>query len=833
MVRRSVLSTLLCVAALAVSAEEPAGAVVPPAGGVEPLVPQRILGRSVEEWVKHLETRETERERKLAMTCLMDFGPAAAAAVPELIRLCKDEIQPDTPRWAAETLGTIRLEARAAVPELSAAVKAIAKPASFRAAACVALSRIDPQSSAVRKALLAACRDENGEVRQAALDALVPLAPFEPEAVERLYRALSNEEDAAVAARALRCLGAEGAEQLAKAIDKGGATARVAAGEALAQMEEEAAPALPLIVKQLKRQKDRDVRSALLLAASRIAPKDPVVLEALVANVVAGGRSIGEIAGAPPAQPYDMEIRALTAAGLDAVPALRAGLQARDAAVRRQAVLILGKLAQPPGDVVDDLVARAQDSDAGVRTAAIKALDGFGPAAAKAHGALLEIAAHDQPLSRVAQLAAFNVARSADKPRRRSLLETRPDAEIIAALENRDPAVRLEAAEALRSRTADARRIADALIVALGDGNAEVRIAAAHSLVRFGRRALGGLPTFTAWLDQASQKEEDAPDLAPCKAALAALAGVGPDAKAALPAILRVALSALPERNADVRGLLGTVLRIIGPDAAVPLVAQFKNASPVVRARAARAVAAMGAVGAMAAPEFLELSKSAVDSDAEAGCAGLEAIGPVAYQLAGAQLATMVHGDVFSSRRRWAAAAIGSIGIGEGDPARALDALLLALLDPDESVCRAAHDALVKIGAPALPKMRQLFKLGDTEIPPWALRAFVSMKADPAEVIPRLTELSMPGKRPAERATAAELLGGYAPGHVEAMPPLLRLLGDRDDAVARAAIRALAPFGEQAAARIPGLLRDSNPLVRRRAIEARQAWTAQRAKGGA
>src|SRR4051812_21148622 len=67
----------------------------------------RIMGKSVEGWIEHLKKYENEEERRVALVCLSDFGPAAAAAVPELLVLSKDELQPNTQRLAAETLGAI------------------------------------------------------------------------------------------------------------------------------------------------------------------------------------------------------------------------------------------------------------------------------------------------------------------------------------------------------------------------------------------------------------------------------------------------------------------------------------------------------------------------------------------------------------------------------------------------------------------------------------------------------------------------------------------------------------------------------------------------------
>ena len=105
---------------------------------------------------------------------------------------------------------------------------------------------------------------------------------------------------------------------------------------------------------------------------------------------------------------------------------------------------------------------------------------------------------------------------------------------------------------------------------------------------------------------------------------------------------------------------------------------------------------------------------------------------------------------------------------------------------------------MTRIGLIALPQLRDMLKLGTGEAPYWALRVLGRLKADPADVIPKLEEYALPGKLPVERGVSAELLGNYAPEHPEIIPVLLRVLGDREEFVARAAMRSLAPFGDVA-----------------------------------
>ncbi|HEY3321371.1 MAG TPA: HEAT repeat domain-containing protein [Planctomycetota bacterium] len=777
---------------------------------------QQIMGKDVNAWIEHLKTHENEDERKLAMFCLQDFGPAASAAVPELITLLGEELQTTTPRWAAETLAAIGTEAKSALPQLLSILADPRRAPTQRTAACAALPQIDPESPAVRKAVLLALRDNSAEVRAAAMQGAVTIAPFEPSVLATLSKMLLSGQDEHATALALRCMGQAGIEPLAKAVERGEGAARTEAAAALASMGSEANATLSVLMKTAKRERNAQTRGALLLAAVRVAPKDAEVLQTAVEqlafdpalrtpeNVVAG-------------------TRLLLSAGPAALPAMRAGLRANDPAVRREIVGMLAKLPNPGPDVVGDLIGRVQDQDAEVRRAAIKALDSLGPTAAAAKDALLNAAKSDAALARAAELAALNVSRDPQRPRLRSLLEAKPDAEVLAALKNDDAAIRAEAAEALRTRTDGKETVASALIGALADKEAAVRVAAARSLARFGDFSRTALPTFVQWID--------GEDAAQQQAALVALAGMAAEAKPALPAIVKRALSPAYDSDPELREMLSITLRLVGTDAVPALVAELKNEDPVARARAARTIASMSAVGATAVPDLIELSKSAVDSDAQAALTALGAIGPAAFPMAKGHLAGTLLTDLFADRRKWAALAIGEMGIPKDvDAKHVFDALQAALLDPDESVCRAAHGALVRIGDPALPRLRELLKLGEGQASYWwAVRTLARLKSDADDVIPRLLEVTQPGVIQikqgafAERGSAAELLGNYAPQHTELIPEMVKLLSDRDDIVSRAATRTLVKFGEAAVEPIAKLLQDRRPLTRQRAMEALDA----------
>ncbi|HYF50923.1 MAG TPA: HEAT repeat domain-containing protein [Planctomycetota bacterium] len=812
----------VCIALAAIALASAARAETPTPA---PHVVERIMGKDAAGWVEHLKRFENEFERKKAMLCLMEFGSDAADAVPELRVLMKDELQVETQRFAIITLGHIGSAAKPAVPDLLAALNDPNRPAPHKAAALASLAQIDPQAPAVRKAVLAAVRSESPEIRAEALDALVTIAPYEPVAITTLNKSLLLAADAKQAANAFLCMGAAGVEHLLKGLERGEPETRIACAEALSALGSDAARVLPAVLKAAKRERDAAARAPYVLAAARIAPQDAAVLDLLSEQLAAvvspplegGGRGRGDAADAQELPKIPLEGRLLVAAKEAAMPAIQKGLRSRDARVRLQFVELLPLLPKS-ADVAHELLSRAQDRDNAVAMAAIKALDALGPAAASTKDGLEELAANtalEAPLRRAALLAALNVSRDEKAPRHRSPYEKKSDAEILTLLRNPNADVRRDAAEALFASREDNPELAQALIAALSDPEEKVRIAAARSLVRFGKYTREQLPTFTEWLESEN--------IALRKAALAALAGMGADARPAMDVLVAAALSPSADSDAEMRKLLAVALRMIGPDAVPKLVESLKAKDAEVRARAARAIASMKDVAATAIPDLIELTKSAVDSDAQAGFAALQAMGNVAYHVAGPHLIETLRADAFAERRKWATWALGEIKIPpppEGDKLKVVDALMEALLDTDPAVCRGAHGALVGIGEAALPRLRDFLRIGEGETPYWAVRVMARLKADPADVIPRLAELTLPGKLPVERGVAAELLGEYAPAHKEIIPILLRVLSDREDYVARAAIRSLALFGEEAIPSVRALLKNRNPLLRRRVIEA-------------
>ncbi len=791
----------------------------------DPAPVQKVLDKDVNGWIEHLKGFENEKQRRLAMLCIAEFGPGAVGAVDELRRLFKAGAQPEVQRSAYMTLGAIGPAAKDALPDLLAVVNDPSQPPAHRAAALDAVAQIDPQSSAVIRAVAAGLRDSKREVRSEAIDAAVTVAQFDSTVIPTLSRMLTNPDDARDVSIALRCLGDPGLDVLIRGVERPDSGIRALCAEALGRSGKMASRALPSLLRSAAREREPQANLLLTAAAARIAPKDPALLDVLAQRLSLTEQDVlpeslaGNDDNKIPRTPYEFETKRLSAAGTAALPAIRHGLQSTNAAGRLRLVGILAKLTPPPTDAVSDLISRVQDTDAAVRLASAKALDAYGPTAALAKEALERMAQTDpegSPAQRTAALAALNVSRAADHARYKWAMEPETTEQLLADMKSAKAWQRQEAAEVLRTRADAGEPVANALLEALNDADAKVQMAAARSLAHFGKYSRVAINTFEQWL------EKD--DSAAQRAALIALAGLGEDAKPALSRILKLALAESTAKDKDLENTLSVVLRVIGPDAVAALTAEFKTPDAAIRARAAHVLGLMGAVASTAVPDLVELSKSMVDSDARAGFEGLGVIGPPAYPLAAPYLVYVLRGDLFAERRKWATWALAEIKVpANGDKEQVIDALRQELLDTDEGVCRGAHGALVRIGDPALPQLRVMLKLGEGDAPYWALRVLARLKADPADVVPKLLEYCDPGKLPIERAVCAELVGNYAPDHPESIPVLLRVLGDREDFVARASIRSLVPFGDIAVPSLQKLLKQRNPLLRRRAIDALEA----------
>ncbi len=675
-----------------------------------------------------------------------------------------------------------------------------------------------------------------------------------PPALETLAKAALSSRDAKEADAALRTIGDPGVDALLHALAAGSPLTRAAAADALGSMKRAGRRAFPALVQAARKETDRRAREAQIFGAANLSVRDPAVLELLA-------DSLG--AKADPFAPF----RWITAddllygVGKDALPALRKALHSDYSSSRLAALRILARFVVPTlenaenpddtenrtflelrddasktqpalpvgvGDCLADIAGRLQDKDDGVRLFALATLNRIGPAAAGTLEALQKASAErsaelkpDQKtgksasmaFQRLAAIAALNVSRNAAAPACLTPFDGFTEVQLLAALANASPAGRADAALALRLYSANAVN-ADPLSKALDDPDPHVRRAAAQALGYFGAGAAGALPTLIKWLESEPKSR---------RAAIETLANLGANATdAAAPLARTAAEDAWPDDPEFPKALV----RALRPHAAVAvpaLTGYIRSGSPEIRVRSAKALGLLGAAAAEALPALVELAQSADEAEAHAAYDALRLIGPEKDPEAIPFLAGVIRGELFASRRKWAVWALGQSrpALDAGIPERA-GALAAALYDGDDSVCRAAYDALLEIGEPAVPILTATVSTDRSARSYWPLCVLAALKADANLTVPRLFEFTLPGNSASTRTMGAERLGGYAtmqPCHPGVAPALMRLLRTGDAASAHAAMRALKPLAAEVRPAVERLLFDRDPAVRKIAAE--------------
>ncbi|MEJ5343928.1 MAG: HEAT repeat domain-containing protein [Chloroflexus sp.] len=357
---------------------------------------------------------------------------------------------------------------------------------------------------------------------------------------------------------------------------------------------------------------------------------------------------------------------------------------------------------------------------------------------------------------------------------------------LVQALGDGDADVR-EAAAAALGRIGDAAAV-PALVPVLRDGYADVREAAAAALGQIGAPAV---PALVQALGDGDANVR--------RAAAAALGQIG-DA-AAVPALVR----ALGDGERQVREAAAAALGQIGDAQAVPaLVRALKYGNALVRWAAA---AALGKIGAPAVPALVRALR---DGDWKMRRAAAEALGAIGNTQVVPALVEVL-GDENWYVRRAAAAALGQIG-----DAQTVPALVRALGDEEWEVRWAAAAALGQIGdVTAVPALVQ--SLSDAEW--WVRRIVVEALGEIGDVtaVPALVQ-SLGDTERWVRLAAARVLQQIG---TSAIPVLIVMLGDAKWEMRRAAVMVLGEIGDAAA--IPELLialDDVSAEVREAAAEA-------------
>ncbi len=313
-------------------------------------------------------------------------------------------------------------------------------------------------------------------------------------------------------------------------------------------------------------------------------------------------------------------------------------------------------------------------------------------------------------------------------------------------------------------------------------GGDPLRIAAMQALGSFGSAASPAVPGLVAALRD--------PDLRIRWFAAEALALIGPSAKAAVPALIEalrsrdVAAAGVLRGNGafmfgamedgPIRLIAAEALGRIGPSAkaAIPdLIAAVSGPDSRVRSEAARALGGIGPDAAAAIPELLRILTR----------------GPVARSTTASR--PFAKAMLVRHRNR------GHVALS----------------------AQWSQDALVQIGAAAVPPLLEVLRDDDPEARIVAIETLGKFGTKATAAIPQLiTGLNDP--EPRIRTAAAQALSEIAPAHDTVIPALIALLRNPDDDVSNAACNALVRLGKSSYPAVLRLTRDDDPDVRKMAV---------------
>ena len=332
--------------------------------------------------------------REAAARALGELGPAAAAAAGKLARgladrnsfvrtacaralakvgAAKDALPQlvhllvDVPRVRTAALEALAAAGPAARAELAAVNRLFRADSEgdVRAAAARALGRMGPPAEAVG-ALADALRDPNGQVRAAALEAIGGIGPANADAAEALARRMDPfSTDASVVVAALERIGPAGIPHMRPLLKGGGVETRCQAALALGCMGPQAAA---LLAEALRDPTD-EVKIAAAGALGRLGPPAGGAVAELIALTADTNGTLRHEAA-----------RAVVRVGAPAVGPLTAALAARKGYSRWHVISALGEIGPSARAALPALAALLDANDDGVvRGRAATAMGRIGP----------------------------------------------------------------------------------------------------------------------------------------------------------------------------------------------------------------------------------------------------------------------------------------------------------------------------------------------------------------------------------------------------------------------------------------------------------------------
>lgn len=493
-------------------------------------------------------------------------------------------------------------------------------------------------------------------------------------------------------------------------------------------------------------------------------------------------------------------------------------LNAKDVRGKLAATRELAELGPVAASAVPSLTALLNSDDLALQHEAIVALGRIGPEARKAVPALTKLLDADSLIVRHSSLHALRTIGEDSKP---ALDRIRPLAK------NKDPMLNVAAAWALigidPDSKADRESALPVLTAGLGDKSADVRNDAGLALSEIGAPAVAAV--------EAASKTSTAAAISACDV----LAAIGPDAKSAVPTLLKL----LEDEGPMVSWHAARALGEIGasPETVIPALVKGLQ-SPVAENRAASAVAigsygaaakgsvaavaalwkdrepsvriaachALGEMGPAAAGAVVQLDKALDDEVGTVTLAAADALGRVGESAVAPLTARLKDPGL----RQLAAAVLG----GMGPVAKGSVPVLIKLLDEqDLPTRRAALLALASIGPDAkdaAPALRKKLETADDRGRAGAVYGLVKILGK--EALPELKAASKVKNNPQLQLASAWgllTLEPENPEHVQiALPLLIEGLAKAEVPVARKeCAAALGHLGKAAESAIPALLK--------------------------
>jgi HEAT repeat protein len=666
---------------------------------------------------------------------------AFPADPPDLETLIRElrAINPDRRAKAAEALGELGSRAMPAVRSLTAALTDPSRKVQLEA--LLALERIGPDARTAVTDLVSILKGDATDLHSGAIAALAAIGHDAGDAVPALVGVLEGEDaelatSAGLALARILPAGSDGLRQvipvLVKSLKSDEADVR---REAVAGLGAAGRVALPALIRLVRNQavdpgSAWQAAAALQMLGTLAEPALSVLVDALQSD---NEMVVVHAAGA---------LGAIGAAAESAIPDLQKLLAHDRPAIRTHAASALGDLGPTAEGAVGDLASALDDADDGVRREAAEALGKIGPGAKPAIPALMRALNDDS--GAVTVHAAWALSRIG------------PDAvpELLTALK-------------------DDEKLRHLIVVILGDLK-EAAAPAAETLAEFLAR-----PD----LDEDFGRE-----------IMVALARIGPQAKAAVPVLMKI----LEDQENPLRAGAAYALAKLGARQAQRLLIQAlpREDDPEMRVVAPIALVLLSpdsdVLVALALPRLIMLLADDSNLVRHEAATTLARIGPRAADAAPVLIAGVADPD--PALREAYLSALGEIG---PDGADAMPAITKGLADPDFPVRYSASYAAGKFGAAAqtaIPLLEANLKIRDEFlqiVSAWALVNINPRMTGLAELCVAPLTRGLKSSDARVRAQSAEALGMMRSAASGAAAALEELTRDADKDVRNAAAAAL------------------------------------------